>query len=414
MTRVVGSADSFIIPASLFVPDQRTASDSRETYLRKLLQTALEVEFATIPPYLTAMYSIKDKTTQAYQVIRSVVMEEMLHLNLASNLLLAVGGKPTLVNGNFPPKYPTHLSEQARDRGPYLQLMAASRQLIRETFMKIEQPAQPDAPAQGDKFSTIGQLYLAIIEEFKSYKGGYATEKQSTDWNIGNNGGTVIKVVSKDTALQAINEITEQGEGADVARTLDPQKYQMKQPWGQYEYYGPRVDGTYGPVLGTPLELSHYFKFKALADGTMPLPETYPMAPNPKVGNFKTPLAVELGNLFNGFYSIMVDELQIALQGSREGDRERFFTTVLTLMRTDLPALAAQLMRIPTVPEGSASLGPTAGPPFEYHSSQSRATVADTARTLAEEVAEGRHDNASPTLAATLCQVAADLSEDGR
>ena len=39
------------------------------------------LEFATIPPYLTAMYSIKaGENRQVYDVIRSVVMQEMLHM----------------------------------------------------------------------------------------------------------------------------------------------------------------------------------------------------------------------------------------------------------------------------------------------------------------------------------------------
>ena len=62
--------------------------------LRTHLQWAVQVELTTIPTYLYAMYSIKDQASESANVFRSVVVEEMLHVALASNLLVAVGGQP--------------------------------------------------------------------------------------------------------------------------------------------------------------------------------------------------------------------------------------------------------------------------------------------------------------------------------
>jgi hypothetical protein len=380
----------------------------------------LKVEFSTIPPYLTAMYSIEDKTSRAYQLIRSVVMEEMLHVNLASNLLNAVGGCPTLVDQTFPPKYPTYLSRDAQGGGPYLQLMAMSRQFVRETFMLIEQPAEPGAPPQEKDFSTIGQLYLAIrilfekYDDKKEYQNKYNTENQSANWNFGNNGGTVIIVRDLCTAKQAINEIIEQGEGADLqgegADKYNPH-YHILQPWGQYEYYGPRNDGTYGPVLGTPLELSHYFKFKEITDGTTPLPATYPMTPNPSVEKFNNPLAQELGSLFNISYSALVDELQKALQGQSKPDKERFFTSVVPLMRVALPVLATQLMQVPVAKEEKpyTSVDPTAGPPFSYSPGMELGDLTYRSKRLADRVAKGIYPSAPATLVAALRKIQYNL-----
>ena len=54
--------------------------------LKRDLQDAVRLEFATIPPYLTSMYSIKaGKNTEVYAVIRSVVMQEMLHMHGTSS-----------------------------------------------------------------------------------------------------------------------------------------------------------------------------------------------------------------------------------------------------------------------------------------------------------------------------------------
>ncbi len=56
---------------------------------------AIKLEHATIPPYLTALYSIKPDPRKSnhdsYNIIRAVAVEEMLHLTLAANLLNAVG-----------------------------------------------------------------------------------------------------------------------------------------------------------------------------------------------------------------------------------------------------------------------------------------------------------------------------------
>ena len=71
--------------------------------LREHLQAALAVEHATIPPYFTAWISIKDTTNiDAAEIIRSVMLEEMLHLTLAARdssdtVLLDTSSKDTKV-----------------------------------------------------------------------------------------------------------------------------------------------------------------------------------------------------------------------------------------------------------------------------------------------------------------------------
>ena len=68
-----------------------------------LLQTAIGVEFGTLPPYLYSLYSIlPDRNLQSMQRIRSVVLQEMIHMCLACNILNALGGHPLL----NPPTYP--------------------------------------------------------------------------------------------------------------------------------------------------------------------------------------------------------------------------------------------------------------------------------------------------------------------
>lgn len=73
-------------------------------YVQSLLQVALEVEHSTIPLYLTTMYSIVDQASFAATTMRSVVMEEMLHMVNAANVLNAIGGAPFLDHPKFIPK----------------------------------------------------------------------------------------------------------------------------------------------------------------------------------------------------------------------------------------------------------------------------------------------------------------------
>ena len=49
-------------------------------YVQDLLQMAIEVEHSTIPLYLTTLYSIRNQSSFAASTIKSVVMEEMLHM----------------------------------------------------------------------------------------------------------------------------------------------------------------------------------------------------------------------------------------------------------------------------------------------------------------------------------------------
>ena len=78
--------------------------------LREHLQWAIELEHATLPPYLCALYSLDPKRNpEAAEVVGSVFVEEMLHLALAANLLNAVGGRPRLDTPRMLPSHPRPL-----------------------------------------------------------------------------------------------------------------------------------------------------------------------------------------------------------------------------------------------------------------------------------------------------------------
>src|SRR4051794_31363749 len=78
--------------------------------LQEHLQWAIELEHFTLPPYLCALYSLNaDRNPEATELVASVLVEEMLHMTLAANLLNAVGGHPRLDTPQMLPAYPCSL-----------------------------------------------------------------------------------------------------------------------------------------------------------------------------------------------------------------------------------------------------------------------------------------------------------------
>ena len=76
--------------------------------LHEHLQWALELEHSTIPPYLCALYSIKPKSNiEAFEVIHSIFIEEMLHMALVANIAIATGCNLKLDYPEFMPNYPS-------------------------------------------------------------------------------------------------------------------------------------------------------------------------------------------------------------------------------------------------------------------------------------------------------------------
>src|SRR4051794_20041518 len=192
--------------------------------LRNHLHQAAALELSTIPLYLYASYSIQTQSysqwspgMSAFRTIRSVVIEEMLHLCLVRNLLVAIGGAIRFYDRDFVPIYPSPMLHRVPEL--MLQLEPCTPALMQDVFMPLELPAKADAPAQPDSYNTIGQFYAAITDGFKRLSGELFADPH-TDlqydkayWNQ-DGGGAPIVVQDLDSALEAITTIVEQGEGA--------------------------------------------------------------------------------------------------------------------------------------------------------------------------------------------------------
>jgi hypothetical protein len=298
----------------------------------------------------------------------------MLHLMLAANILNAVGGRPS-VTGESAPAYPTFMAHHAAG-GPFIQLQRASREVMANVFMQIEQPhvgRRLSELAEGDEYETIGQFYEAIEDGLVACDrlGGLFTgdpARQQTEAYFGAGGGHLVKVTDLASALDAIREIVKQGEGARSAW----------QGYGTDRPEGPPPVGTYGQNRLSQ-ELAHYYMFEALASGDVEIPETYPMETNFRTCHFKAAWARDLSDLFNACYVATLRSLERALGApAAEGT---FFSATFPLMHAVLPPLARLLLQTPLRPadvidtpavaRGKASVAikpilATAGPSFEY------------------------------------------------
>lgn len=214
--------------------------------LKKALQSALELEHATIPVYMTALYSIKTGTNvEVAKTIQGILVQEMSHVALVCNLINAIGGKPKFTNHDFMPKFPGNLPY---DIHPDLivSLGACTKDRIKSVFMHIEQPGENltfnvEETVDGIKVTwtqnkmvenTIGQFYALIQDAFERFSKtipnlfcGQKDLQVSTTHMPG-----LIKVDNLQTALEAIAIIVKQGEG--VSLTNITQSYD-----GQISHY---------------------------------------------------------------------------------------------------------------------------------------------------------------------------------
>ncbi|KVU56451.1 hypothetical protein WK68_24450 [Burkholderia ubonensis] len=383
--------------------------------LQDAAQLAIQVELTTVPAYLTGLYSIADPASDAYQTLRSVVVEEMFHLNQAANLLVGIGGRPRFT-GSAVPAYPCYLPHANPKRTPFLGLCKASPEVFEKTFAAIETPAPPHAPPQSDEYDTIAQLYEALRDGLERYPERHpygpplfrpaAGTRQRTDIYLGKFGGKAVQVHDIDSARFGIEQIVQQGEGSI------PEDQQMipDSQWGTYNHYGQRTDGTYGPILGTPYEMSHFRKFRAVALDVLHFPRTRPITSNPRRRDFSNDAALKLVETFDIAYSVMLDAMEASF-AEAQGRPDPFFALALPLMHHVMPKLALRMMTMPMHGEGDGEVGPNAAPTWLYRPGCDLSML-ERHRAAAQQVASGISDRAERAdLTAVLDDVRNDIVE---
>jgi hypothetical protein len=210
-----------------------------------LLAEACQLEHMIMCQYLFAEWTLKDRSAGLTDeqadaierwrgVLRGIAIEEMLHLALVANVMSSIGAAPYFGRPNFPQRsgyFPASIQ---------LDLMPFGEQALKH-FLFLERPegmerqdadgfvpsaprrdplAESEAMPRGQEFLTVGHLYRGIedgltrltrdLGERALFVGSPRAQARPEmfQWP------QVVAVTDLDSALRAVSEIIEQGEGA--------------------------------------------------------------------------------------------------------------------------------------------------------------------------------------------------------
>lgn len=305
--------------------------------VKDYLYAGMQLEHATIPTYITTMYSIHpDTNLEAYNLIRVIVIEEMLHLTLAANILNAIGGTPDMMKEGFLPEFPTYLPNGETDFE--VSLAPFSHSTV-DMFLEIERPAKPEEEHTGVRLKSVnpGQKryllpclkdendqdvsYYSIGDFYKAIEEGLETlcdelgeenvfvgdkSRQVTPEYYYSGGGDIVPVYDLDSAKQAIRLISEQGEGfeggifdyeGELAHYYRFQQLKL----GKYYHKGDKADEPTGEALKVDWEA------------------VYPIKTNAKMEDYPKDSELYAANLkFNQYYKNFMDKINTAFNGKPE------------------------------------------------------------------------------------------------
>eukprot|EP01121_Diplochlamys_sp_Union-15-3_P017238 TRINITY_DN602_c0_g2_i2.p1 TRINITY_DN602_c0_g2~~TRINITY_DN602_c0_g2_i2.p1 ORF type:complete len:1029 (+),score=246.12 TRINITY_DN602_c0_g2_i2:58-3087(+) len=415
----------------------RETTETLDTLLR-YLKAAIRVELSTIPPYLFALYSVPDPVIDGIDVgadpsltlppaksvsskinhlIRSVVVEEMLHLALVANVLVAVSEDPNNLGFNFYhqttiPKYPTNLPY--KDKPLAIYLAPASHDVI-NTFAMIEQPDEPVAPpipeaqpktflmsmaytddpgyvknpeylASAYKFETIGSFYEDIKKLIGTLNINWPDPKNpnydsytklqmapGTAYYPNFDNGGMILVTNKEDAFRALDIIIKQGEGSQTNNSVDN---------------------------------SHYHRFLSILKEDPSWEQLVSPADVELTKNYTfNEYATETNKAFNAVYCYSLKCLD-AIYRTKDQDKKNHIIKagLFGAMKNVLPLLAKLLMKIPI------ASGKTAGPTFEFYRFE---TGVSTKKQVVDQIAKAssHFDKAVTSLWNSVKIAAEHLSE---
>lgn len=227
------------------------ATDWNLRHLREHLQFAVQLEYWTIPFYMSAMYSIKDPTSNAFKLVKAVVNQEMLHVQLACNVANAFGATIDLKHVFIAPEYQGHkiphlqftrgeidddpIDPRSRYR-PYSAEIGPLDELRINAMCLIEYPeddvAEPPKLRQHvSEYSSIGEFYRAVqfgatqhveaiqpnvhqVDLFKNYYRGFPNQTIDS-----------AGVAGLQQVIDLFSAITDQGEGVRRTESV-PDRFQ--------------------------------------------------------------------------------------------------------------------------------------------------------------------------------------------
>jgi hypothetical protein len=342
-------------------------SVSTRSDLLKLLCEAAELEHGIACSYLYAGFSLKrdisegGMTWEQQQQVRRwaaqiyfVASQEMLHLALVWNLTTAIGGTPYYLRPNFPQNakyYPFHVPIELQPFG----VQALKRFVLYEH--PEHTPPGHDLRAllkeAGDddqefKFGAIGELYRKVESGFKTMPEkelfiGAPTQQMTPEFV---HFPDLVAVVDRISAIKAIEEITEQGEGR--AHHRENSHYmafvnmlrELRDAKAAGSHFAPARPAMDNPAAG--------------------INPAYGANPNP-IGDKQ---AARVAGLFDSAYSLMLRMLAWSFEFDSvgvEAQLKKFCSTAIDFMPRVLLPLGEGLMLMPA---GKKYPEKTAGPGF--------------------------------------------------
>jgi Ferritin-like len=360
----------------------RTRSD-----LLKLLCEAAELEHGIACSYLYAAFSLKRDiseggiTWEEQQTVRRwaaqlyfIASQEMLHLALVWNMTTAIGGTPYYLRPNFPQNtkyYPLKVPIELEPFG----LCSLRR------FVLYEHPEQGSPGLDikallkfpGDdeeiEFGSVGELYALIESGFRNIDEkdlfiGSPTQQMTTDLV---HFPDLVPVKDRASAVKAIKEITEQGEGR----------------------VHHRENSHFAAFVAILRELQasgkHGASFSparpAMRNPSAALERGYGANANP----IDNPLAAQVAALFDSAYSLMLRMLAWSFEFDAAGAEPKlkaFCSAAIDLMPRVLLPIGEGLMLMSA---GNKYPGKTAGPGFGLTRNVMLPPSAENARQLCRE-----------------------------
>ncbi|HEY4725109.1 MAG TPA: ferritin-like protein, partial [Actinomycetota bacterium] len=360
-----------------------------------LLGEAAEVEHAACCIYLYAAFTLRaepgDGLTAAQvptvagwkRGINRIALQEMIHLALVNNLLAALGGAPRLGRHNLPQRSPY---------APEIRLTLApfNEQTLRR-FLYIERPEgmdissiagelDHDRPAPPvptgplvlpapQAFSSVGQLYRGIewglrglvdrYGEERVFVGSPNAQASTRYFRVPERMPELIPVTGLASAVQAIQTIVEEGEGArgDWQRAHFGRFLEILEAYRAMKAADPSFSPARPSVTNPYVRVPRDLLGLATASG--------PAAPDDPRGVhlIQDPTTAAVSDLFNACYAAMLQLLYRLFQHTEETDEELEMlgqTSVLMMLQVLRP-LGELLTRLPVGPRAP---GWTAGPSF--------------------------------------------------
>lgn len=346
-----------------------------------LLTEAAELEHGIMCCYLFAAFSMKRGVNEGVNeeqlgivgrwrgTILQIAIQEMVHMSLACNLLTSVGGAPHLRRPNLPS------SPKAYPPSFKLELVPFCRQSL-DSFIFLERPEGME-PGVEDKannglpllmpgkfsdifsserqYQTVGHLYRGIEDGFK-----YLTQKYGEDGLfIGPPDAQIadsffslpglMPVTNLASAVAAIESIVEQGEGArdDSEDSHYGRFVAIRKEYDQVQADDPNFEPG-RPVVRNPYAMPP----KDIGDSS-------------EVNLLEDPLSMDICNLFDGCYEILIQMLGRLLLHSGESDKQLTLLSDITVgLMIDVIGPLGET--VTALPAGVSYPGQTAGPSFRF------------------------------------------------